>query len=142
MRQLRKFRTFLRIDRKDRWLFLEAIVMLGLARLIIVTTPFRVIAPWLRRSPEADTRYDVLVRRVRRAVTTAARNVPWNAVCLPQAMAAKAMLARRGCGSAFHLGANFNAQGRLIAHAWLVAGGAIVVGEAGIDDVTPLARFG
>jgi len=142
MRQLRKFRTFLRIDSTDRWLFLEAIVMLGLARLIIVTTPFRLIAPWLRRSPEADTRYDVLVRRVRRAVTTAARNVPWNAVCLPQAMAAKAMLARRGCGSAFHLGANFNAQGRLIAHAWLVAGGAIVVGAAGIDDVTPLARFG
>lgn len=142
MRLFRKFRAFLHIDGTDRWLFLEAIVMLGLARFIIVTTPFRLIAPWLRRSPEADTSYDVMVARVRRAVTTAARNVPWNAVCLPQAMAAKAMLARRGCGSAFHLGANFNAQGKLIAHAWLVAGGAIVVGAASVDDVTPLARFG
>ena len=80
--------------------------------------------------------------RVRQAVTMAARNVPWNAVCLPQAMAAKAMLARRGCGSSFHLGADFDAQGKLIAHAWLVAGGTVVVGAAGIADVTPLARFG
>jgi Transglutaminase-like superfamily len=72
----------------------------------------------------------------------AARNVPWSAVCLPQAMAAKAMLARRGCGSSFHLGANYNAQGKLIAHAWLVAGGTVVVGAAGIGGVTPLARFG
>lgn len=116
--------------------------MLGLARFVVVTTPFRLIAPWLRRAPETDSRNDVLLARVRRAVTIAARNVSWNAVCLPQAMAAKAMLARRGCGSAFHLGADFDAQGKLIAHAWLVAGGAIVVGAAGIDEVTPLARFG
>ena len=68
--------------------------MLGLARLLVVTTPFRLIAPWLRRAPETDFRNDALLARVRWAVTIAARNVPWNAVCLPQAMAAKAMLAR------------------------------------------------
>lgn len=142
MRLLRKYQTFFRIDRADRWLIVEAILALFLARLVIVTAPFRLIAPWLRRAPEASVGNQVLVARVRRAVTTAARNVPWNAVCLPQAMAAKFMLARRGCGSAFHLGANFNAQGKLIAHAWLVAGGVVVVGAAGIDEVTPLARFG
>ena len=65
-----------------------------------------------------------------------------NAKCLPQAMAAKAMLARRGCGSSFHLGAGFDARGKLIAHAWLVSGGTIVVGAAGIAGVTPLARLG
>ena len=142
MRLLRKLRTFQRIDAADRLLILEAIVTLGLARLLVVTTPFRFIAPWLGRVPESNLSDQIVLARVRRAVTTAARNVPWNAVCLPQAMAAKAMLARRGCGSAFHLGANFDSQGKLIAHAWLVAGGAVVVGAAGIDDVTPLARFG
>ncbi len=140
MRLVRKLRTFL--DGTDRLLILEAIAMLGLARLIVVTSPFRFIVPWLSRSPEARAGNDAMVARVRKAVTIASRNVPWDAVCLPQAMAAKAMLARRGCGSAFHLGANFNAQGKLIAHAWLVAGGAVVVGAAGVDDVTPLARFG
>jgi len=140
MRLVRKLRTFL--HGTDRLLILEAMAMLGLARLIVVTSPFRFIVPWLSRSPGARAGNDAMVARVRKAVTIAARNVPWNAVCLPQAMAAKAMLARRGCGSAFHLGANFNAQGKLIAHAWLVAGGAVVVGAAGVDDVTPLARFG
>jgi hypothetical protein len=52
------------------------------------------------------------------------------------------MLMRRGCGSSFYLGAGFNAQGQLIAHAWLVAGGTVVVGAASIGGVTPLARFG
>jgi hypothetical protein len=52
------------------------------------------------------------------------------------------MLARRGCGSSFHLGADFDAQGKLIAHAWLMVGDMVVVGAAGIADVTPLARFG
>jgi hypothetical protein len=72
----------------------------------------------------------------------AARNVPWNAVCLPQAMGCKAMLARRGQGSALHLGAAMNDPKGLMAHAWLVAGGTVVVGEEGMGDVTPLARFG
>jgi hypothetical protein len=79
---------------------------------------------------------------VRQAVTVAARNVPWNAVCLPQAMAAKAMLARRGQGSALHLGAGKAEAGGFMAHAWLVAGGEIVIGEAGAQAVTPLTRFG
>jgi hypothetical protein len=52
------------------------------------------------------------------------------------------MLARRGCGSSFHLGADLDAKGKLTAHAWLVAGGTVVVGVAGIRCVTPLARFG
>jgi hypothetical protein len=79
---------------------------------------------------------------VRLAITTAARNVPWNAVCLPQAMAAQAMLARRGCGSSLRLGAGFDAEGKLVAHAWLVVGSTVVVGAAGMAGVTPLARFG
>jgi len=127
----------------DRLLVCEAVAMLGLARLMVLTVPFRYMVPWLSRCPETESCDQVLLLRVRQAVTTAARNVPWNAVCLPQAMAAKAMLARRGCGSSFHLGANPDAaQRKLSAHAWLVAGGTVVVGAGGIAGVTPLARFG
>ncbi|MGH6835912.1 MAG: lasso peptide biosynthesis B2 protein [Methylocella sp.] len=130
------------MSRADRLLVCEAILALALARLIVLAVPFRLLAPRLSRAPETDACDEALLLRVRTAVTTAARNVPWNAPCLPQAMTAKAMLTRRGCGSSFHLGAGFNAQGQLIAHAWLVAGGTIVVGAAGIGSVTPLARFG
>jgi hypothetical protein len=138
----RKIKTFLSMSSADRWLVCEAIVMLGMARFIVIAIPFRLVAAWLSRAPQTMSCDQALLLRVRRAVTTAARNVPWNAICLPQAIAAKAMLAVRGCGSSFHLGADLNAQGKLTAHAWLVAGGTVVVGAAGIDGVTPLARFG
>jgi hypothetical protein len=142
MKLRRKLRTFFGMSGADRWLICEAIVMLGMARFIVITVPFRLMAPWLSRAPETSVCDGALLLRIRQAVTMAARNVPWNAVCLPQAIAAKAMLASRGCGSSFHLGADLNPQGKLVAHAWLVAGGTVVVGAAGIADVTPLARFG
>ena len=143
MRLKRKFRTFfLFMSPTERRLVGEATVMLALARLVVLTVPFRFLASWLRRRPETASCDTHLLRAVGKAVTVAARNVPWNAVCLPQALAAKAMLARRGCGSALHLGATFDPKGKLIAHAWLVAGGQIVVGAAGIAGMSPLARFG
>ena len=142
MRLDRQLWRFLVMTNHQRLLLVEAVLLLGVARLVLVTVPFARIAPWLQRapdSPEADT---VTVLDVRQAVTLAARNVPWNAVCLPQAMAAKAMLARRGQGSALHLGAGKAEAGGFMAHAWLVAGGEIVVGEAEAKAVTPLMRFG
>jgi hypothetical protein len=142
MNPRRKLKTFLDMRGADRLLVCEAMLTLALARLIVLTLPFRFMTPWLSRAPETSSTDQALLSRVRRAVTVAGRNVPWNAVCLPQAMAAKVMLARRGCGSSFHLGAHFDAQGKLIAHAWLVAGGTIVVGAAGIAGATPVARFG
>ena len=136
-----RLRRFLQMSHRQRLMLIEAALFLGLARLALLTVPFGRIAPWLRRSPDSGACDAETVLAVGDAVTIAARNVPWNAVCLPQAMAAKAMLARRGQGSALHLGAA-KASDRLTAHAWLVAGGEVVVGEAGIDDVAPLARVG
>jgi hypothetical protein len=142
MKLRRKLATLFSMRRADLLLICEAVLTLALARLIVLTVPFRFIAPWLARVPATGACDEALVKRVRMAVTVAARNVPWNAVCLPQAMAAKAMLARRGCGTSFHLGAGFDKSGKLIAHAWLEAGGKVVVGAAGIAEVAPLARFG
>jgi hypothetical protein len=138
-----RLRTFLAMRCADRLLVCEAVAVLALARVVVLTVPFRYVVPWLRRVPETTHSCDeALVLRVGKAVTMAARSVPWNAVCLPQAMAARVMLARRGSGSYFHLGAGFDEQGKLVAHAWLVASGTVVVGKPGMSKVTPLARFG
>ena len=137
-----KLRTFAGLSAAERLMIFEAVLMLAAARLLVLTVPFRVLARWLARAPDKGACDDTLPSQVRRAVTIAARNVPWNAVCLPQAMAAKAMLARRGHGSAFHLGARLDAEGRVVGHAWLAVGDTIVVGAAGSRDVAPLARFG
>jgi hypothetical protein len=140
MKLRRKLKTFFGMSGADRLLVGEATLALAVARLIVLTVPFRFMESWLSRVRKTGACDEVLLLSVRKAVTTAARNVPWNAVCLPRAMAAKAMLERRGYGSSFHLGANFDARGKLIAHAWLVAGGTVVVGAANIASVTPLAR--
>jgi hypothetical protein len=142
VRLRRKFGRFLRLGSTARLLLLEAALLLALARMALLVIPFRYIAPWLERMPESADADPAIILTVREAVMKAARNVPWNAVCLPQAMACKAMLARRGQGSALHLGAAIDDRKGLMAHAWLVAGGTVVVGEEGIGDVTPLARFG
>jgi hypothetical protein len=142
VRLRRKLGHALQMTNRQRLLVLEAALWLGLSRLMLLILPIGRIAPWLQRVPDSGPRDLATVLAVRHAVTIAARNVPWNAVCLPQAMAAKAMLARRGQGSALHLGAGKLDGGGLAAHAWLEAGGEIVVGEAGVADMAPLARFG
>ena len=139
-----KLKHLYKMSGKDRLLLVEAAFFLGVARLLILLVPFRLIAPWLARSPRNLTeRSDPLLKlHIRRAVVTAARNVPWNAVCLPQAIAAKFMLGRRGFPSTLHLGVRRKEEGSLTAHAWLEAGSMIVVGGEGKDAVTPIAHFG
>ena len=133
---------FIALPRADKWLLCEACLALALARLLVLTVPFRFVARWLAMAPETAGSDDGRITRICHAVETAARHVPFNAVCLPQAMAAKAMLARRGCGSSFHLGVSLSSPGGMSAHAWLEAGGRIVIGASGMVQITPVARFG
>jgi len=131
------------MSRNERRMTVEAAVFLAIARLLIVLAPMRRLRPILALEPK-DPRAasDASLREdVHRAVARAARHVPWNAVCLPQAMAAKFMLARRGRASTLHLGAARSPTGDIEAHAWLVCDDAIVVGEAGAQGMTAVARF-
>ena len=142
MRVFRKLGLLPGMSGAQRLLLVEAALFLALARLAILVIPFRRIVPWLESSPDSGDHNAVVIAPVRQAVEIASRNVPWNAVCLPQAMACKVMLARRGQGSALHIGAAMGDGGGLTAHAWLVAGGEIVIGENDSSKMTPLARFG
>jgi len=119
-------------------------VCLAVARLSVVVIPARFLTAWLANCPRTatDSAGRAVLDEVRFAVITAARNVPWNAVCLPQAIAGKLMLARRGYASTLHLGVARTPAGGLLAHAWLEVDGQIVVGELGIRGMTPVARFG
>jgi Transglutaminase-like superfamily len=105
----------------DRQLVAEAAILLGVSRLLLLSIPFRLIVPLLSRKIRCslESRHQPPDRRVRWAAMIAARNVPFRAVCLPQAMAAKFMLARRGYPSILHLGVGKNDASNLIGHAWL-----------------------
>jgi hypothetical protein len=139
---LHKLDTMRRMTWRDSLLLVEAVALLALARLIVIIVPFRFVARLLARMPQSGRSDEMLIRRIAWAVRLGARNVPWRAVCLPQAMAAMVMLARRGCASSLHVGAGRVPDGGLIAHAWLMSDCTIVIGEAGIDQVAPLLRVG
>ena len=92
-------------------LLLEAVFWLGLARLAVLLLPFRRLVPYLGtpryETPVMNPALPVTARAltIARAVQQAARNLPWGCHCLVQAVAAKAMLRRRGLPSTLCLGA-------------------------------------
>lgn len=137
----RKWRAWRKYRIADQLLILEAAAWLGLARFYIVWFPFGWLGPWLRKPATGPGKPD-LARRIGRAVLTASRHVPWQAACLPQALAAKLMLGLRGQGAALHLGAKLDEDGGLAAHAWLTCDGNIVTGGAGLPGYTPLVQLG
>ena len=69
-----------------------------------------------------------------------ARRVVPRASCLPQALAAEALLMRGGRRVELRIGVVKTERGRLVAHAWVESGGRVVVGELheGLSRYTPL----
>ena len=91
-------------------------------------------------------------RRVSRFVGEEARWVAWSvetigrkpwlgSSCLPQALAAQAMLRRRGISSRLCLGVAQD-EGNLAAHAWVEVGKEVVIGGTEIARFARLAEFG
>ena len=120
----------------------EAAVTLILARLAVRIVPPARLFAWANRPP----------RRIRRFAVEEARWISWavedlgarpwmNALCLPRALAAHAMLRRRGIASRLCLGVGRDA-GEFAAHAWVEIGNDKVVGGAEADGFTRLAEFG
>lgn len=120
----------------------EAAVMLVLARLAVRIVPPARIFAWANRP----------LRRIHRFaadevgwVTWAVDDLgarPWmNALCLPRALAAHAMLRRRGIVSRLCLGVA-REEGDLAAHAWLEVGKDKIVGGNEAEGFIRLAEFG
>lgn len=141
-----RLRKFLALPLADRACLVEAGLWLGLARLAILVLPFRWIARGLGRqmvrSPEdADAASVALLDRISWAVATASRHLPWDCLCLVQALAGKAMLKRRGVPSTLYLGLAKDGQAQLQAHAWLRCGERILTGRQGMAGFTVIATF-
>jgi hypothetical protein len=120
----------------------EAAVMLVLARLAVrFVAPARLFA-WANRPP----------RRIRRFATDEAGWVAWavenlaarpwlHALSLPRALAAHAMLRRRGIASRLCLGVA-REGGELATYAWVEVGQEKIIGGGEADGFTRLAEFG
>jgi len=149
----RLLRRFGQVDNRRRAYLAEAVTCLLAARLALIFIPFPRLARHLGSFvPPADARAAQaaietapdqarLAEDIGWAVTRAARYVPFKAVCLPQAMAARVMLKRRGVQSVMHFGAAKGTDKPLDAHAWLDAAGVKVTGYPVAENFAEIACF-
>jgi len=139
-RRRRTLKSAREVGWRRRGLIVEAAFWLLAMRLALLLVPFRRLAGALGAFvPPADPRVAQvaapttpeqaqIARDVSWAVRRGAAHAPFKAVCLPQAMAARIMLTRRGVASALHFGAGRGSDKPLDAHAWLDAAGVKVTG--------------
>ena len=110
----------------------EAAAALLLVRIGLWTLPFSVLRAAIERIP-MHTRHSRIdsPSDIGRIVNAVARRLPVRMTCLVEALAAKAMLRRRGYESTVQYGVRSGPTGgrALNSHAWLLCGGRIVVGE-------------
>jgi hypothetical protein len=149
----RRLRRFGQLDNRQRALLAEAVLCLLTARLALIFIPFPRLARRLGAFvPPSDLRVAQagtgtardqarLAEDIGWAVTRAARYAPFNAVCLPQAMAARRMLERRGVKSVTHFGAAKGTEKPFDAHAWLDAAGVEVTGYPVAENFAEIACF-
>lgn len=125
---------------------LEAMVGLGVARLLIARVRFGRWRAWLGVPVAAEAGDPALWlddnlarRRLARAVARGAARLPGESRCLAQAMALQWMLRRRGLGGVIHLGVLPGDQrgGLDDLHAWVTHANEVLVG-AGDEPHRPL----
>lgn len=88
---------------------------------------YKTVRRWVPDDAGAGPASPDELRRLGWGVRNAARLVP-RASCLTQALAAQLLLARSGHRSQIRIGVAKDPDGRLLAHAWLISDGRIVIG--------------
>lgn len=120
----------------------EAFVMFVLARLAVRFVPPARIFAWADRLPKRLARFSGdEVGWVGWAIDSIAAKWPMDAQCLPRALAAHAMLRRRGVASRLCLAVARDDR-ELTGHAWVEVGDDKVIGDTGGDRFTRIAAFG
>ncbi|WP_394269778.1 lasso peptide biosynthesis B2 protein [Qipengyuania sp.] len=136
---MRKLRTALSLPATDLALTGQAaLLLIGYATLIRLFPPRHWRHRTPRIAPARPARGDEPFR-VRRALGRALRNLPFAPNCLPQALAARHLLHRRGVAYALHVGACRDEAGAPRFHAWTIAGGLWVTGESDDGLFVPFA---
>lgn len=135
---------FLQLSGHRRALLLEAALLLGSVQLAARVLDDARLTRWLGRQTSAtpgprSAEQLRLAEEVGWAIAAAARHLPSDPVCLPQALAARLMLRRRHVPSTLYLGVA-RTPGP-IAHAWLRVGDLVVTGAEGVHRYVVVSTF-
>ena len=139
---MRLLAAFLRLPVGQQALALEAALCLGVARVAVRRLPMRYWRGGLGVGVACASERDGglrLGRVVGRMVRRVARRLPFEATCLPRAMAARWMLRRRDVASRLAFGVRGAGSGPADYHAWLTVNGESVVGGWSAEGFTALS---
>lgn len=142
---MQKLRTFVSLEKGKKMLLLEAYVYLAWAR-VLKKIPFAKLSPLLgTHMAETSTKNRLSDRESMRNVSDAihlmSRYTFWESMCLVKAIAGMNMLKRRKIASTLYLGTAKDANGKMIAHAWLRSGSFYICGAEEKDKFTVVAQF-
>lgn len=129
---------------KARYLVPEAVFLSGLYSCRMKKKPFQEWSPTIGESMAESSHFvsaDLLMRRIALAVAWVCHRVPWQSMCMVQALTAKKMLNRRGYPCTLYMGVKRDANGKMIAHAWLRCGVFFITGGTG-EGYTVTGKFG
>ena len=143
---MERLNKFINLDGMERRLLIEAFFWLGVAQLAVSLMPFRWLAPYLgvhmaESEGTVNPCHEDLLTKVAWAVRAAARNAPWEAKCLAQAITGKIILKCRRVPNTLYLGLAKENDRELIAHAWLRSGDVILTGFRGMQRYTVVSSF-
>ena len=133
--------AWFRLPRAQQGMALEAAAWLTLARVLVHHVPMRYWRGSLHTaaSGQASAGRCALGRTLGRMVAGVARRLPFEAPCLPRALATQWMLRRRGVASRLVFGVRRAAPGEPADyHAWLTVDGRFVSGGRNAPAFTPL----
>ncbi len=144
MKIWRKIKTFLLLNSKKKWLFLEAFILLAWAR-VIKLLPFSRVASSLGNQNEETTKVltanKEILKQISEVIHIMSGYTFWESQCLVKAIAAMKMLERRKIESTLYLGTGKDEKGKLIAHAWLRSGPFYISGSEGMERFAVVAMF-
>ena len=140
--RMQAFFRFLQLPAGQKLMTLEALGTLIGVSVVLRFLPYRswrsaLNAAAAQTAPPSSGNV-ATARQVGRSVAAVARTLPGRPQCLAQALAARAMLKRRGIASELNLGVNTD-RAAVNAHAWLAVGSQIITGG---PDVSGFSAFG
>ena len=126
-----------KIGFQDVAYFLLATIFLYFCQLLIIFIPFRIYSPIFLEKPSKQyletTDEKILV--VRKALLRGLKYLPWKGKCLVQALTGKLLLRKLRLPGTIYLGIKKD-NGKLEAHAWLIAANQFISGKEGYKKFT------
>ena len=138
-----RLRAFWRLPYKEKAIAFEAATVLVVVKIALMILPFKRVARRLSgvgAAPASSAARERHAARIGFLIGRSAAVLPFRCDCLPQAIAGKLMLRRRGIPSVLSIGVALDDRG-FRAHAWLRCGSVIVTGAEGVEAFRVITDF-